>query len=215
MYTASQLLPFARDILERFLAKIEFGSCNLPHLLDKHLLDKYSAEEIIDIKLPSWAIEGKDLVTQHYKEWLEKQEACSYNTDLSLTEAAYQHTEKLKTGNCVSLSLGYVHKLQKLMPRHFARPFHIEILAGADQKDIDHVFVLLNRPQYTSFQNCRTWSPEWIIVDPWIRQIYTADKWLMMTQLVAPCVGWKNPTCPKGFTQLYDNFGLSMRCTIS
>lgn len=43
-------------------------------------------------------------------------------------------------------------------------------------QDLDHVFVVLNRPAESKADDWRTWGENTVILDPWINQVFTADR---------------------------------------
>lgn len=43
-------------------------------------------------------------------------------------------------------------------------------------KNVDHIFVVLNRPENSNPELWQTWGENTIILDPWIKQVFTANE---------------------------------------
>lgn len=76
----------------------------------------------------------------------------------------------LQAGNCGELALyaaailrqeGYTGKVE---------------LVKFDIDSLDHAFLIINRPENTSFDDWQSWGKETIIVDPWLNQCFRGDE---------------------------------------
>ena len=73
-----------------------------------------------------------------------------------------------QAGNCSWLSL---YALIKLIDLGYQG--RVEI---AEFRHLDHVFLVLNRPEKSDKNDWKTWGKECIILEPWLNEVITADQ---------------------------------------
>ena len=200
MYTTNEI---AKDILSEFLTKVRNGNSNMFSILQK----RYPTPHIMQ-HFSTFCHNGKELATIHDIIWNAKLS----DRNLLFTPHPMLATQLLKdlgTGNCKTLSLAYVYDfITYLIDNKInLEEFSIEVVAATNILEMDHVFVLLNRKPHQSLENRLLWGAggNCIIVDPWLRVIFNADKWEYFMTPFARELSWGNPSCPSGFKVIWDD----------
>ncbi|MFW2571582.1 pentapeptide repeat-containing protein [Legionella sp. 29fVS95] len=89
-------------------------------------------------------------------------------------------SSEYSAGNCGELAL-----MAAILVKDFGFQGSVEYM---EFKKYDHFFVVLNRPNSSKKDQPNTWGPDTVILDPWLKAVFTADQfesfWLKNIDLI-------------------------------
>lgn len=80
---------------------------------------------------------------------------------------------RLGAGNCEEMATSaYLNLINRNIPEE------VELVYVSQPVQVDHIFVVIDRPAHTAIGNWRTWGHGTVILDPWINAVFRADQML-------------------------------------
>lgn len=137
-------------------------------LLHKHAKHR-SLDAIVDINLADVAKKNLDQIRKEVKQLIEDtKEMDIKERRLKIRATLANLAKQYSTGNCEELAtMAFLTLLKNDYPGK------IEFVAF---RNVDHVFVVLNRPDNTDPKNWKEWGKDTIILDPWIKRVFSAEE---------------------------------------
>ena len=93
------------------------------------------------------------------------------------------HASSRGAGNCDEMATWAFLQLEE---HNDPTIIQIEMVYVARPVQVDHVFVVINRPANSQIANWRTWGPQAIVLDPWINRVFAAPDLLTEWRLFNP-----------------------------